>query len=224
MRVSRRAFIESAAAAAAVPLGWRLGRASVGIAEDARHVVVDLGEKCALHESVSGYSKLLGAAAARTDWSGFDRCDTLIVPAAVDIPQPVCDAMAACLRSGGLVLLESGAAFADDHVFRRHRTMLDNEWQVTLADPVSLWLDPPARGAPYVDFVWPFPTKIRDFSRVVPLESSAGKIIASVNGLPAAVKRRGGRGTLIVLGTPIGPALWAGDAEARRWLRAVLTT
>jgi len=31
-----------------------------------------------------------------------------------------------------------------------------------------------------------------------------------------------GRGNLIVLGSPLGPALWAGDIEARQWLRAVI--
>jgi hypothetical protein len=73
---------------------------------------------------------------------------------------------------------------------------------------------------PYIAYSWPASAQIRDFSRVVPLgrrSEGAGEIIARVDGLPVALKRRLGRGDLIFLGSPLGPALWAGDAEARRW-------
>ena len=92
---------------------------------------------------------------------------------------------------------------------------------VHIEAPVRLWPGRGARGVPYVDYRWPSSAKIRDFSRVVPLgrqSEGEGEIIARVEGLPVALKRRLGRGHLIFLGSPLGPALWAGDAEARRWL------
>src|SRR5439155_624334 len=42
--------------------------------------------------------------------------------------------------------------------------------------------------------------------------------------VPVALKRPGGRGNLIFLGSLLGPALWAGDAQARRWLLDCLRT
>jgi len=85
---------------------------------------------------------------------------------------------------------------------------------------VRLW----PRQTPYVDYLWPYAAKLRDFSRVVPLAPPAGERIAWVDNLPVALKRRSGPGTLIFLGSPVGPALWAGDADATRWLSAVLAT
>src|SRR6266571_3700339 len=62
--------------------------------------------------------------------------------------------------------------------------------------------------------------------RVVPRRrhEGEGEVIAWVDDLPVALKRPGGRGNLIFLGSPLGPALWAGDAEARRWLVDCLRT
>ena len=52
--------------------------------------------------------------------------------------------------------------------------------------------------------------KVRDFSRVLPLARQAGDVIARVDDMLVALKRRTGFGTLTFLGSPIGPALWAG--------------
>jgi len=51
-----------------------------------------------------------------------------------------------------------------------------------------------------------------------------GDNIAWAGELPVALKRRVGAGTLIYLGSRGGPALWAGDVEAKRWLHAVALT
>jgi hypothetical protein len=62
---------------------------------------------------------------------------------------------------------------------------------------------------------------MRDFSRVVPPGDQPGEIIAWAGDLPVALRRRVDAGTLIYLGSPLGPALWAGDVQARRWLYTV---
>ena len=111
------------------------------------------------------------------------------------------------------MLLESGAGFAGESAFRVHRDGLRNAVQVHIEAVRFRSL-----GVPYVDYVWPYPTKIRDFSRVVPIGDQRGEIIARVDGLPIGLKRKVGAGTLIFLGSPLGPALWAGDSEARQWL------
>jgi hypothetical protein len=119
------------------------------------------------------------------------------------------------------VIVESGGGFGGPLNFRRHRRSLRGVLNIDVAAPVNLWSGG-ARGAPYVTYVWPRATQIRDFSRVVPVEAqSEDDVIASVNGLPVALRRRVGPGTLIYLGSPLGPALWAGDMQARRWLNEV---
>lgn len=100
--------------------------------------------------------------------------------------------------------------------------MLRDAFQVHIESPIDLWPEAKGSAIPYVHFTWPVAATVRDFSRVAPLASGAGEIIARVHGLVVGLKRRFGRGNLIVLGSPLGPALWAGDIEARQWLRAVI--
>ncbi|HKC47052.1 MAG TPA: hypothetical protein VKB63_05575 [Gemmatimonadales bacterium] len=221
MHVTRRQFLECTAAAA-VPLRWRLGGPPLPVTARLDKVILDLGVNCSLRESVSGYAAVLGAAALRTDMSSMQPPDVLIVPAVLEIPSRAIQAMIACLDSGGLVILESGAGFASAADFSRHRTLLREALEVHVEPLVDLWSQSGGSAIPYIDFTWPCKVKIRDFSRVVPLTGEAGEIIAQVNGLPAALRRRSDRGTLIVLGSPLGPVLWTGDHEARQWLRVVI--
>ncbi len=194
-----------------------------------RYVLLDLDEGCCSSESVSGFESALTSAGAQ--WMRADarsmsapRCAVLIVPAALEIPPPAVRAILSCLQAGASVILESGAGFAADREFRAHRAVLRDYLQVLIEKPVDLWPDNSSQRIPYVDYTWPRPAKVRDFSRVVPLGRRAGEVIARVDGLPVALERTSGRGNLIFLGSPLGPALWAGDAEARRWLFDCLGT
>ena len=156
----------------------------------------------------------------RADTSSIPHCAVLLVPAALEISPVAARAIVRCLHAGATVVLESAAGFLDERAFRTERAVLRDYFGITVESPVRLW----PRQTPYVDFLWPYAAKLRDFSRVVPLGPQAGEQIGWVDGLPVALQRRSGRGTLIFLGSPVGPALWAGDADATRWLSAVLAT
>lgn len=218
MGITRRHFLGCVAGSLTAGLPFavpRRGEASPG------RVILDLREHCGLRESVAGYESALAGLGTGVTTRGT----LLIVPAALDIPPPAVGAIRRCLRAGATVLLESGAGFAAGRDFRAHRAVLRDQLGVHIEAPVRLWSRPDARGMPYIDYSWPASAQIRDFSRVVPLgrrSEGAGEIIARVDGLPVALKRRLGRGDLIFLGSPLGPALWAGDAEARRWFGDVV--
>ncbi len=215
MRLSRRQFLECAAGAAAVVLPLELRLRPPGVA------LLDLGEQCSLAESTAGFATVLKAPLMRADEWALS-CTALILPAVVEISTPAARAMVACLSEGGTVILESGAGFATAAALRAHQAIMRDLFHVEIAEPVDLWPVPEARGLPYVEYAWPQLARIRDFSRALPLATGAGEIIARVKELPVALRRRYGRGNLIVLGSPLGPALWAGDTEARQWLRAVI--
>jgi hypothetical protein len=129
-----------------------------------------------------------------------------------------------CMKRGATVVIESGAGFMKHFAFRRHRRQLRERLQIPVAAPVDLWSHGSRPSTPYVEYTWPRRARIRDFSRVVPPGEQPGEIIAWAGELPVAFKRRVGAGTLIYLGSPVGPALWAGDLEAKRWLHAVALT
>lgn len=216
MGITRREFLNRGAGVALMTLPllrWR------GIERNCGCVVLDLQEHCSLRESVWGYDSVLAS-------FNVPRCDGLIVPAALTIPPGAVQALVGALQRGATVILESGAGFApaDGPEFRVHQGVLRDALQLRVESPVDVWTaDTRRRGVPYVDFMWPCAAKVRDFSRVVPLGHEEGKIIARVNGMPVALARRMGRGTLVFLGSPVGPALWTGDVEAKRWLREVLS-
>jgi len=218
MGITRRGFLGCVAGSLTAGLPFDVPRR---VEASPRRVLLDLREHCGLRESVAGYESALAGLGTRV----ASRCTLLIVPAALDIPPPAVRAIMGCLRTGATVLLESGAGFAADRAFRAHRAVLRDQLGVHIEAPVRLWCRPGARGMPYIDYSWPASAKIRDFSRVVPLgrqSEGAGEIIAWVDDLPVALRRRYGRGDLIFLGSPLGPALWAGDAEARRWMCEVV--
>lgn len=177
--------------------------------------MLDLGEHCALRESLAGYQ----AALASLDTVAGT---ILIVPAALAIAGAAARHVVRHVEAGGMLILESGAVFSAPAGpdFLGHRD--------ALRDLLGLHVQPPrrlsrnGRRVPYVEFCWPSPSLVRDFSAIVSVDAHDAEGIARVGDTTVAVARRRGRGTLVFLGSPIGPALWAGDAEARRWLHEVL--
>lgn len=220
MRVTRRQFLECAAAVSLAP-GWNgilpRDRTTSGIS------ILDLGSACTLPESVAGYRSALGARVRELELVPATPPAVLIVPAAAQLRPAAVRAIVDCLDSSGCVILETGLAFAPAGCCASHRTGLCDVLGIQAGAPVSLWSGPGATRVPYVDFTWPHAAKLRDHSRVVPLEARRDRIIASVDGHAVGLKGTRRRGTLIVLGSPIGPALWAGDTEAHGWLDAVLS-
>jgi hypothetical protein len=211
MSMTRRQFVGSCAAAV-----WSRDRPAWPVEASPGCVVLDLGEHCGLRESVVGYRFALASL------SGVQRSPCLIVPAAVEIPPLAIRAIVTRLKAGGRVILESAAGFGLEREASAQRAVLRDQLQIHVNSPVRLW----PRHVPYVDYTWPYAAKLRDFSRVVPLErqGKTAEIIAWADGKPVALKRRSGRGTLIFLGSPLGPALWAGDTAARRWLLDALVS
>jgi hypothetical protein len=209
-------------------------------------VLLDAQEHGTLPESLAGYQMALGAGEARffrTSLGPLPHSKTIIVPACMSLPPEMTGEIASALRAGSRVVLESGAVFATPPDFARHQEWLRQCWDVRIGAPVDLWRagndqlrDPPsydllvnrhsplASRAPYVDFHWPFSTKVRDFSRVLPVFALKEHVVASCGHLSVASKHTKGKGTLVFLGSPLGPALLAGDTEAHRWLRAIIAS
>ena len=123
--------------------------------------------------------------------------------------------------NGASVLIELGLAFVDEPHARAQRRLISEEFDLTLGDVVRLWDDGRSR-VPYVRYVWPLDVWVRDFSYVVAVSGAGWRVIAQVETVPVAVRRRLGRGSLTILGSPLGPALRAGDPEAAVWFRRFL--
>jgi len=176
-----------------------------------------------LPESSAGYRAVLPQRRSQYEhWEQSDpmtQCSLVIMSSVILLPEKIAKRLRICLQRGTTVIVESGVGFANHLGFRKHRRSLREGLGLRVAAPVNLWSPP--RATPYVDYTWPIRTRVRDFSRLVPPANQPGEIIAWAGDLPVALRQRVGPGTLIYIGSPLGPALSIGDTEAIRWLSAV---
>ena len=248
MKLSRRNFLAAVIASAGNLWLFRNTRPdSLGQRPEHEHncVLLDLNSRCVLRESLQGYQAALVAdehnylleGTMDSPW----RCRTAIVPGLGPIDSATTRPLFALLEAGTTVLLESGAAFLSPVEFAAYQRKLHHHFDLAVEPPVDLWSEKSGgdqlfahrsrqhhrkngdsrESIPYINYTWPRETSVRDFSRVIPVSANAGDVIGRVGALPVAVKRYWASGTLIFLGSPLGPALRAGDYEARSWLRLV---
>jgi hypothetical protein len=245
MSISRRNFLGGVTGCAAAlwsfqPIGLDAPGSEPEYGIDC--VLLDLKSHCVLRESLQGYQAALNLLPEAT-LNSQRRYRLAIVPAFGAMESAVAWTLSDLLAAGTHVLLESGAGFLSPAEFTVHQRMLNRHFDIAVCAPVDLWAGKPADDAPlrhragrhpgngpdsyasipYVNYLWPLETKVRDFSRVIPVSASGASVIGKVGALPVALKRRTARGTLIFLGSPLGPSLRAGDFEALSWLRLVAT-
>jgi hypothetical protein len=245
MKLSRRNFL-SAATGAAATFWSSIGLTAAGSWSERGPgcVVLDLNADCALRESLQGYQAALAGEhnhLAEASLNSQRRCRLAIVPGIGAMDPVIAGMLLDLLEAGTHVLLESGAGFLSPAELTAHQRMLQRYFDIVVHAPVDLWPgksahDPliarpsgrhPSKrldgreSVPYVDYVWPHETRVRDFSRVIPVSANAEDIIGAIGVTPVALKKCVANGTLIFLGSPLGPALRAHDSEAHAWLRSV---
>jgi hypothetical protein len=248
MKISRRYFLGAAAGSAAALWSFRpMGLDTSGFLpeRDFDCALLDLNAHCVLRESLQGYQAALGGKYRHFLKAGLDSkllCRMAIVPGLGSMDPAVGETLLGLLEAGTDVLLESGAGFLSPAEFTAHQKMLYRYFNIEVATPVDLWSGKSADQAllsrrsgprprtkqldsleslPYIGYSWPRETQVRDFSRAIPVSVGEGEVIGKAGALPVALKRRTAGGRLIFLGSPLGPALLAGDLQARSWLRLV---
>ena len=207
MAMTRREFL-GCAAAATLPIQAR-GR------ETQCWLIAPDGDSPMLRESVLGYRSALPSGLEVNEIAAL-----AVFPSSVHTSA---DRIDRHLRSGSTVIVESGAGFSSDVEYQAHRRWMREQFDITTKVPMDLWSGC-TRGVPYIEYDWPVRASVRDFSRVVPVADQPGEVIGWVGDVAVALRRRIGRGTLIYLGSPLGPAIWAGDRQARRWLHQVFAS
>jgi hypothetical protein len=150
----------------------------------------------------------------------------VIVPGAVINSRALAETIRRLTDCGTTVLYESGAAYADHAAFEAEQRWLRNYFGVSVQAPQELWPSKAETGRPpYVRYHWPSRAMIRDFSRVIAVsgEAASSASIAHIAKTAVACHRPVGRGGFIFLGSPLGPHLGFGDAEAQQLLEAFIS-
>jgi hypothetical protein len=246
------AMISAAATAATAALSshplLQAAKLNLRSERDLACTLLDLSSSCVLRESLDGYRIALAGLLeplSETDLGAVRRSRMAIVPGLGTMDTSTARTLATWLQAGTTVLLETAAGFLSPADFLAQRQLLRRHFGLEIRSPLDLWrpeLEPPRGSAvsltqrrssrrpsegqhsvPYISYRWPCEAQIRDFSRVVPVSANHSDVIATLDTLPVAVRRRVGKGTLISLGSPMGPALRAGDLQAHSWLQSVAT-
>jgi hypothetical protein len=250
MKLSRRDFLGtmSGAVGASLCLFSPIGQAAFASRPDVELncALLDLNSNCVLRESLQGYRAALGKRdlLRKTELTSKSRHPMTIVPGIGELDPSVVETLSDLLRSGTNLLLESGAAFLNPSAFASHQKIFSRHFDIEIDSPVDLWPRKSAddasitrreirhskkklnglKSVPYVNYCWPRETNVREFSRIIPLSARPDAVIGRVGATPVALKRQVGKGTLIFLGSPLGPALLAGDLEAQSWLQLAIAT
>ncbi len=217
MRISRRGFLAGSAGAAAATLC----RAATARALDC--ALVHSAACCRLAESAGGYRAALvelGLGFAQGAPGEVPPAKLIIVPAFAGPGVGLRSRLRTWLERGSTVLFESADGFSCMADFRKDREWMRCDFALELEEPVNLWAGGHSR-TPYISYSWPIEIRVRDFSRVVPVRAGPGQAIGEIEGLAVGVRCEVGKGSLVFLGSPLGPGLWAGEREARRWFRAL---
>ncbi len=228
MPISRRGFLSYAAGASAIGLAARWPRSAVVSAERPEEpsgcALVDAGQSCTLRESVAGFKSALASLNVGYRVASVESIPgvrTIILPGVIFANESWAASARSHLERGARVLLESGAGFLNPKQFGFERRLIKSSFGFGLHRPVRLWDSADSfRRSPYIDYRWPVAMAVRDFSRIIPVDCARGEAIGCFQGMPVAAKFRVGRGTLVFLGSPMGPHLLASDREARNWFSA----
>jgi hypothetical protein len=240
VKVSRREFVSTAGCAAAAASLCAIPSFEFAASDPAGRSVascalLDLEANCALPESLAGMRAALGATHRRfTEIALKGAGPIVVVPAAGTVRAETFGVVAELVERGTIVLWESGAAFLNSDDFARQQALIVDHFGIAMERPIDVWSqsalrrantgakNESARGAratghaqvPYVAYHWPREVHVRDFSRVIPVSAANGRAIGLWREIPVAWRKQIGAGTLIFVGSPVGPALLAGDSDA----------
>jgi hypothetical protein len=248
MKVSRREFVSTAGYAAAASLcalpSFGFAASESGKRSGVVCTLLDLDANCALPESLAGMRAALGDAHRSVTEIAWNGADSVVVPAAGAVPAATFKTVRELLGRGSAVLWESGAAFLEPGDFARQQALMLEHFGISMERPLDVWSQSASRRAsvgakkqtardmraigheqvPYVVYRWPQEVQVREFSRVIPVSAADGRAIAHWREIPVAWSKPVDAGTFIFIGSPIGPALRAGDSEAASLLRALIAT
>jgi hypothetical protein len=226
--LTRRQFLAGAAAFPAVQCaGWQRVRR----ADDLQFAacLVSSWESSALQrEWLAGYQDALASLALPCNVirpGGACRARLVIFPAADLSEAADCRWIKALAARGSTVLVETAAAFLPVQAQERQAALAESHLGIRLHPARSLWSEgAETAGLPYVDLAWPVQARVRDYSRVIGVSGGEGIPLAAVEGLPCGARKRIGAGTLLFLGSPVGPHLRAKDREALHWFRSLCSS
>ena len=224
MKISRRQLIKGTVMTMAV--GGCLGETAWR--QLGKHcLLIDAGPECSLQEAVKGYEVTLESLGiVPTKQSELSSpSELVVVPGVTALDSRLATRLASAVKVGSSLILECGFGFGAPHSYTYHRNLLRTEFDILIEQPIQVWSEIESHYRdPYVDYYWPNRMRVRDFCSISPLKPQRAEVIAMLGSAVVGIRKSLGKGSVIFLGSPLGPALLAGDLQARGWLRDVFAS
>lgn len=162
-------------------------------------------------ESARGYRKLLSA--HESVWPGL-----IILPASCRLSLESAKKFRQRVIKGSRLILESGVAYSAALESTRQRRILAEVFGIHVGEAVPM----STSEASYVTYRCPRRIMVRTFGAITPVHCASSESITEFEGIPVAMARQTGDGTVVFLGSILGIGLLAHEREAREMGNALV--
>ena len=190
----------------------------------ARNVEIWQEDHCLSRESAMGFRHLVSRNPPATSFaSGRTASDSLIIAPGIRWMSPSIAAdLADRIHQGAWVILESGLAFSSRTESKHQTDLLKKVFGLQLLPPVKVGKNPVA--ATYLEYTRPVHRLVRTFEAITPVRRDQSEALARLGEHSVCIRKRIGDGTLVFLGSMLGPGIVADEWEAIEVASALVTS
>ncbi len=155
--------------------------------------------------------------------SGRTASGTLIIAPGIRWMSPsIAGDLADRIYHGAWVILESGLGFSSRTESKHQTDLLKKAFGLQLLPPVKVGKNPVA--ATYLEYTRPVHRLVRTFEAITPVWCDQSEALARLGKHSVCIRKRIGDGTLVFLGSMLGPGIGAEEREAVEVASALVTS
>ena len=190
----------------------------------ARRVEIWQEDHCLSLESAMGFRHLVSRNPPATSFaSGRTASGTLIIAPGIRWMSPsIAGDLADRIYHGAWVILESGLGFSSRTESKHQTDLLKKAFGLQLLPPVKVGKNPVA--ATYLEYTRPVHRLVRTFEAITPVWCDQSEALARLGKHSVCIRKRIGDGTLVFLGSMLGPGIGAEEREAIEVASALVTS
>jgi hypothetical protein len=180
-------------------------------------------DHCLSLESAMGFRHLVSRNLPATSFaSGRTASGSLIIAPGIRwMSLAIAADLADRIHQGAWVILESGLAFSSRIESKHQSDLLEKVFGLQLLPPVKVGKNPAA--ATYLEYTRPIHRLVRTFEAITPVRCDQSEALARLGEHSVCIRKQIGDGTLVFLGSMLGPGIGAEEREAIEVASALLT-
>ena len=190
----------------------------------ARNVEIWQEDHCLSRESAMGFRHLVSRNPPATSFASRRTVSgsLIIAPGIRWMSLSIAADLADRIHQGAWVILESGLAFSSRTESKHQSDLLKKVFGLQLLPPVKVGKNPAA--ATYLEYTRPVHRLVRTFEAITPVRCDQSEALARFGKHSVCIRKRIGEGTLVFLGSMLGPGIGAAEREAIEVASSLVTS